>query len=410
MRILVVSPFPPYPPADGGKVRVYNLIRELSRRNEVTLLCFYSGEGELSALKELGRYCRVEAVERKEITGFQSLLFNIRHILSPHPIISVAYRSKRMSERLDALLATGSFDVVQIELTEMAPYLPVSFTGVKALTEQDLSFVTQYRRARNAPGIVWKAFFYIQWLKSRRLEKRVSGSFDLRIMMSESDAETLRGICKGDRLAVVPNGANLLRPGEALAPFPPGKRLLFIGSTGHWPNRDGLLYFHEAIFPVLKEMCPGVKLDVAGSDPAGALKPLASDPDIKLHGFVKETGPMLKGAVSIVPLRVGSGTRLKILEAMAAGSPVVSTSIGCEGIEVRNNENIIIADIPREFAEACKRLMEDRGLFERIRRGGYALVSEKYSWEKIAGRLEGIYMDILSEKGLAGIESRKALE
>ncbi|MBW7957424.1 MAG: glycosyltransferase [Deltaproteobacteria bacterium] len=405
MRILVVSPFPPYPPADGGKVRVFNLIRELSRRNEVTLLCFYSGNGELSALKELERYCRVEGVERRELTGLPSLLFNIRHILSPYPIISLAYRSKRMAERLNALLASGSFDVVQIELTEMGPYLPDKFAGVGALTEQDLSFVTQYRRARNAPGMVWKAFFYIQWLKSRRLEKKLSGRFDLRIMMSQADAEMLRKLCPGDRFQVVPNGATPLSPEEALAPFEPGKRLLYIGSTGHWPNRDGLLYFHEAIFPILKEICLGVKLDVAGSDPVGALKPLETDPDIKLHGFVKETGPMLKNAISIVPLRVGSGTRLKILEAMAAGSPVVSTSIGCEGIEVRNNENILIADSPREFAEACKRLMEDRSLSERIRKGGYALVSEKYSWEKIAAGLERKYMELLPEKGRAALET-----
>ncbi len=401
MRILVVSPFPPYPPADGGKVRVFNLIRELSRRNEMTLLCFYNGGSELSALKELERYCRVEAVERKELTGLPSLLFNVRHVLSPYPIISVAYRSKRMAERLNTLLASGSFDVVQIELTEMGPYLPESFAGVSSLTEQDLSFVTQYRRARNASGIAWKAFFYIQWLKSRRLEKKLAGRFDLRITMSRPDADTLRKLSPGDRILVAPNGANPLGPEEALAPFEPGKRLLYIGSTGHWPNRDGLLYFHDAIFPVLKEICPGVRLDVAGSDRAGALKPLEADPDIKLHGFVKETGPMLKGAVSIVPLRVGSGTRLKILEAMAAGSPVVSTSVGCEGIEVRNNENILVADTPREFAEACKRLMEDRSLSERIRRGGYALVSEKYSWERIAAGLEREYRELLREKGMA---------
>lgn len=409
MRILVVSPFPPFPPADGGKVRVFNLIRELSQRNEVTLLCFYAGEGELSDLKELERYCRVEPVERRELVGLGSLFFNMRHVLSPYPIISLAYRSKRMHERLNALLASGFFDVVQIELTEMARYLPEAFPGVKALTEQDLSFVTQYRRARNASGIVWKAFFYIQWLKSRWLERRVSGRFDLRILMSESDAKTLRKLCPGDRFLVTPNGANPLSPEEALAPFEPGKRLLYIGSTGHWPNRDGLLYFHEVIFPILKEICPGVKLDVAGSDPVGALKPLESDPDIRLHGFVKETGPMLKTAISIVPLRVGSGTRLKILEAMAAGSPVVSTSIGCEGIEARNNENILIADTPREFAEACKRLMEDRSLSDRIRRGGYALVTEKYSWEKIAAGLERRYMELLAEKGRKAPGNRKAL-
>ena len=224
-------------------------------------------------------------------------------------------------------------------------------------------------------------------------EPRYAERFDRCTTVSEIDRQLLLKANPRLRVDVIPNGVDIQKyqplPAENASPT-----LLFIGNMGYPPCVDAVLYFCREIFPLIRRKIGAAELWIVGRDPRPEVLQLNGD-GVHVTGRVDDVIPYYRqSAVCVVPLRAGGGTRLKILEAMALGRPVVSTTIGCEGLDVVDGEHLLIADTPEQFAEKTVRLLTDRQLYQHIAANGRQLVEDRYDWDKIAGRLMDVYAEI----------------
>jgi polysaccharide biosynthesis protein PslH len=214
------------------------------------------------------------------------------------------------------------------------------------------------------------------------------------VTVSEADRELFLSLGSGCSISIVSNGVDT----RTYLPFPlegRGKNILLIGSMDYKPNVDAALYFMGDIFPAVRKRHPDCTLTIVGKTPPDDIQRLAEEPGVNVHSNVADVQPYYqKALVSVVPLRSGGGTRLKILEAMAFGTPVVSTSIGCEGLDVENNRNILIADDPVDFAGQIITLLTDLKLWNRISLNGRDLVQENYDWEQISRKYRAILLEL----------------
>jgi glycosyltransferase involved in cell wall biosynthesis len=234
-------------------------------------------------------------------------------------------------------------------------------------------------------------------LFSKRTILKYARRFDKCIMVSEHDGDTLKRAGPDIDIAVVPNGvdATAYRPltNQSAAPV-----LLFVGKMNYHPNVDGAIFFCQEVFPLIKQQIPDAKLLIVGSEPRDSVQALASE-DVTVTGFVESVVPYYQQAlVSVVPLRSGGGTRLKILESMALGRPVVSTSLGCEGLKVTQEENILIADTPADFVTQTVRLLRDEALRQRLITNGRNLVEGTYDWQAITQQLLHLYSETINKQ------------
>ena len=234
----------------------------------------------------------------------------------------------------------------------------------------------------------------------KKWETKFAMNFDLCVTMYDNEKKFLQSINPKLNIAVIPNGVDV----ENFKPLPDNFRtnnLLYIGKMDYQPNVDAVLYFIKEIFPVIKRETKNIKFIIVGSNPAKEIKQLENNKDIIVTGYVNDVRPFYEQcALSVVPLRAGGGTRLKILESMAFGRPVISTSIGCEGLDVCNNENIIISDKPQEFARKTIELLQNKDFREKISKNARNLVECNYSWKSIAKRQIQIYEKLTKIKQL----------
>jgi glycosyltransferase involved in cell wall biosynthesis len=407
VNILIISPVFPYPLDEGAKERIFQIIKGLSRQNKIHLITFFRHQEELQYLSELNKYCtRIDTVYNPSWSMLKTILFNLLYFFSLTPTLAVMHQSKEMKRRIESALKNNHYDIIQIELTQMASYLKSAFriphSAIKnqtasVLVEHDVTFISRYRRLAHAPNPWMKLHWLIQYLKLKHFEVTYCRKFDLIITVSEQSKQELQKHCPASKISVIRTCVNLNRQ-PVFDKSSKYRKVLFLGSLSHWPNRDAVLYFYNSIFPLVKESKKDVQLLIVGKDSEILSNAIKEDKSVSLLGFVNDIKPLLEDAVSIAPIRYGSGTRTKILNYMALGSPVVSTSLGSEGLDVTHGENIIIADEPQEFAMAVTNLMKEDALRRRIAIGGYNLVKEKYQWDKSICDLQNEYIDVLNKK------------
>src|SRR5262249_50421747 len=288
-------------------------------------------------------------------------------------------------------------NIVQTEHSFLAPYvgaIPAATQCKTVLSLHNLG-VRQYSRMRYLHvDPAEKAALWLKWLTMIGWEIRYASRFDQTITVSSLDRDLLREGNPKLPVAVIPNGCDT----GALRPLPDtagGNGLLYVGTLGYPPNADAVLHFTQAILPLIRRRVPDAKLVVVGHRPPAAVRRLADRGEIVLAGSVGDLLPYYKEAkVSIVPLRAGGGTRLKILEAMALGRPVVSTRIGCEGLEVSDGQHLLVADAPTDFADRVVQLLTDAQLCRRLCQNARALVESVYDWSVICHRLLRLYEEL----------------
>ncbi len=382
-KILFLSPRLPYPLDTGGKIRTYHILRLLAGNFSVDLLTFIFSEQEKDFVFELEKQLRIK------IHSVDNKIFPPGIVLSAlrtgKPISYQKYFSVQFVDKLKSLLQENQYRKVHCDHLHMAQYVTIikqiSLDLPVRVDEHNVEYVIAERTKDRASNPVAKLLFSDQSSKVKRLEKQVCQEVDEIWVVSQEDKLILSNLIGDDKkITVVPNGVDL----EYFSFRPYGgneKGLVFIGSMDWLPNEDGMLFFIEAIWPKVKAVLPDLRLSIVGRSPSDRLLSKASW-DIVITGAVDDVRPYLYSAeVSIVPLRIGGGSRLKILESMAAGRVVVSTSLGAEGIECVNNEHIIIADNPDEFASAIIRLVRDITMRKRIAKTAYDLVEGKYKWK-----------------------------
>jgi Glycosyltransferase len=417
MKILLLAPYPPYPPRGGGTMRIYQMIRGLAQRHTLTCLTFAPDAAAERALAPLRDLCRVVSVRGP---APRSVLRRAWATLaSPFPDMALRNASPAFRAALHDLVAREQFDVVQAESIEMAPYLadlshsdgaPPAHRPWLLLDQFNAEYVLQKRAAltdlrvaltlshpvrRGAGGV----YSLIQWLKLAHYERDVMRKCDVTIVVSEEDRRALERI-GGTRFAVVPNGvdttffsrAALARDHRAPLSFA-APTLVFSGTLDFRPNVDALTWFVDAVLPQIHTRRPDVRLLAVGKRPAPVVRRLAGHGRLVLTGEVADVRPYLAGAtVYVVPMRIGGGIRLKVLEAFALEAPVVSTLLGVEGIVgLRDGIHCLLADTPQQFAGAILRLLDDPATRRELGAAGRELARAGYDWETIIPRLEAAY-------------------
>ena len=400
MKILIVDQFLPYPPADGGALRVFNLLKQVSQYHEVSFLTLVNGSEEDRVNADyLRQYCRVELVVRQFPSIQEHRRRQVRAILRREPMRNLIEYSEELAVKIRSLTERENFDIIDIQRPISAPYIhAISLTKRcrKILTMYDVPYV-QYHRIMSSERNwnVKRRVFMKDWLFSKQAIVRYGRLFDKCVLVSQSDRDILKKAAPDLDIAVIPNGVDVggySLLAESSSPIP---TLLFVGKMNYAPNVDGALFFCEEILPLIKQQVSDIRMLIVGQQPKSSIKALVSE-NVIVTGFVESVIPYYQQAiVSVVPLRSGGGTRLKILESMALGRPVVSTTLGCEGLRVTHEENILIADTPEEFARQTIRLLRDDQLRQCLIQNGRRLVESTYDWEAIAQQMLQIYDEAL---------------
>lgn len=402
-RILFLTPQMPYPPEQGAAIRNYHLIVQVATQHDVALLSFAQQVGQGAG--PLAELCRplIQVPMPPQRTARERLRFLLT---TGKPDMAFRLYSPAYAQALQELLRREPFDIVQVEGLEMACYVPLirGWLGERSpkliLDEYNAEYVLQQRafEADLRSPRRWPESFYsfIQWRRLERFEREICGLVDRVLVVSEADAKALRRLVKGLEPVIVPNGVDTTRYHPGLPALPLERpALLFTGKMDFRPNCDAMLWFHRHVWPLVRARAPHAHLYVVGKDPPPRFKPLQDDPSVTVSGYVPDILPYFGSAdVYIVPLRVGGGTRLKVLEAMAAGLPLVSTTLGVEGIALSPGKHALLADTPQAFAEAILSLLADPERRRALGAAARQFVLEHYDWRLIVPRLAPLYASL----------------
>lgn len=402
LRILWLKTGPLHPLDTGGKLRTFNMLRELARTHHITFLALSPEGTDAAHLRDAALYSHEQIWipwrdrARRSVAGF--VAGGLNAIASSLPFSIEKYRAKGMTAAIAERDRSGEHDLIVCDfLTPAVNFPPEELATPTLLFEHNVESVVLQRLAEHAGRRLVRTYFRSQWSRMRRFEVEACARCTAVVTVSDEDAATLRDELKlRNVIGSVPTGVDTEYFG-AVAPAPQPRTLIFLGSMDWMPNIDAMLWFTSAIWPMIKQEVPDVRLRIVGRRPPPSIQALTSDPAIHVSGTVPDVRPELARAeVMIVPLRVGGGTRIKIFEGMAAGLPVVSTRIGAEGLSVVGGENIVLADDPESFARETVRLLSSNEWRHRIATSGREMVREHFSWSSVTRVFAEHCMAVLS--------------
>ncbi len=391
MRILLVTDYLPYPAISGDTIRVYNLIRRISQYHEIHLLALFESPGLAESIAHLSKFCcRIEVVNHEWPNPLTCLPDMLTYYRQGKPFELRLLYSQKMSDLIRRLTSEEHYDIVQIEHSRLALYqesIDPDANCASTLTFHNVAYDQSKRISRIERNPISSLRTWIFARQLLKWEPSYAERFDRCFVVSEAEHQTLLANNSHLNIDVIPNGTDTRKYQRLKVNQDGPPALIFIGSMSYAPCVDGAVYFCEQILPYIQRTIQNVQVWIVGASPLPEVTRLAGE-NVHVTGYVEDVLPYYQQAtVSIVPLRAGGGTRLKILEAMALGRPVVSTSIGCEGLDVLHEQHLLIADEPDEFAKQTIRLLTDRALYRHIAEQARELVVENYDWDVIAEKL-----------------------
>jgi len=408
MKILMLSPFSPYPPNSGGRIRQWELIRYLGRRHNLTVVYNAFTEEESGMQKSIESSC-TKAVAVKHPQKY----------LSPdHPDLQrlpwpvKTFRTAEMLKTLEDV-QSFNFDAAIIEFIFMSHYhdlLPACTILHEHNIESDI-----FRQYADLPNITEakiyglrknRAFWKATWMLMAEFENKMWRSFPLRITVSEKDKQEMDSRCPFGRTIIVPNGVNTHTVG--LIQNAASRKILFMGTMDYYPNTDAAIYLVKSIMPLIWRKDPGISLCISGRNPPESVMALTSNYRVEVIAnpdSMREVASQC--CLTVVPLRLGGGTRLKILDSFAMGLPVVSTSLGCEGLSLMEGRHILIGDDAESFANAVLQVISDNILANTLRENGRMLVEERYDWGMIFRHLEQELLRLIEKTGANRLKSNR---
>jgi glycosyltransferase involved in cell wall biosynthesis len=390
VRILFLSRWFPFPPDNGSKIRIFNILRQLAERHEVALVAFGDPRDcdDLQARRALREFCSsVEVVRYREFrpSSVQATL----GLFSRQPRSFVDTFSPEMARAICDARERERPDLVIASQLQLVPYA-LSIEGIPAVLEE-LELTTFRDAVRRAGPIGSRVRASLTWLKLTDYLRRVLPRFAACTVASPAEQAILRqALPEYHAVSVIPNALDLSRyAGDFGSPQP--DTLIFSGALAYHANLDALRYFLADAYPLVRRAIPNVRLRVTGDNRAVDLSRLPDLAGVEFTGYLDDIRPALAQSwASVVPLRLGGGTRLKILEAMALGTPVISTSKGAEGLAVTDGESLLLADSPADFASQVTAVLRSPGLREHLARGGRQLVAGSYDWRAVGAKLEEV--------------------
>jgi glycosyltransferase involved in cell wall biosynthesis len=381
MRILFLSRWFPYPPDNGSRIRVFNLVKHLSVHHQVDLISFTSDPVTDEQLTALGHYCqRIEVVRHRPFNPGR--LTALMGFFSRRPRSVIDTYSAEMQRCVEEAGRDSSPDVVIASQLDMAPYAMAFAAVPKVLEEVELTVLYEkYARQRHP---LKRLRTGLMWWKSSRYVADLLRAFDACTVVSEQEREQVLRVSPGHRhVGIVPNGVDTTHYTGNFG-MPEADSLVYSGALTYFANFDAMSFFLREVFPLIRAQRPHVKLAITGRLDGVPIDRLACDGGVVFTGYVDDIRPVIgRSWSSVVPLRIGGGTRLKILESLALSTPVVSTSKGAEGLDLEPGRDILIADEPAAFAAAMVRLLQDQELRDRLSRHGQQTVKARYDWQII---------------------------
>jgi polysaccharide biosynthesis protein PslH len=409
LSILYVSHMPPSPPRFGAQARVHGLITELARRHDLTAAVLVDDEFDSEECRmAMQAYCR-EVVLVPNFYGQQGLtkrLLQLRSLASTQSFERLRVTVPALQRALDRILRGRRFDIVNLEFSYLGHFRlrqapPSEKLPALVVDSHNIDYDLARQYARDGSSLARRLYASANWRKLRQEELGTYRDADGVYLCSATDERRLLREVPEARTAVIPNAADVEyyqpRPTD---PPPDYRTVVFFGLLSYVPNIDGVIHFVQDIWPQIAEAHPDARCKIIGGRPPPSLLALAG-PRVELTGFVPDLRQHLAAAAAVVvPLRLGGGTRLKIVEAMAMGKAIVSTALGAEGIDAVAGRDLLIEDEPAAFANAVSRLLAQPGLAARIGQSARQLAVNRYAWSEAARALEGFYRGIL-EDGLA---------
>jgi glycosyltransferase involved in cell wall biosynthesis len=407
LNILYVSQMPASPPRFGAQARLHGLMTQLAQRHDITAVMLVDDEFDIEECRvAMQAYCR-EVVLIKNPYGRDGLakrLLQLRSVVSTRSFERLRVVVPEMQLALDRVLRANRFDIVNLEFTFLGHCdLRQAPEGAKipalVVDSHNIDYDLARQYTRTGGGLLRRLYAEANWRKLRREELSTYRNADGVYLCSVADQQRLLDDIPGARTMVIPNAADVdfykPRPTD---PQPGGRTVVFFGLMSYMPNIDGATYFIQEIWPRIADANPDARCKIIGGSPSPQLLALAG-PRIEFTGFVPDLRPHIaEAAAVIVPLRLGGGTRLKIVEAMAMGKAMVSTTLGAEGIDAVPGRDILIEDQPDAFADAVIRLLAEPDLAARIGNSARQLSEARYAWSAAAKALEGFYRQILDGK------------
>jgi len=391
--VLWVTAEPPDFGVGGGAVRQAQMLRALRRVfDPVDLVVVGAVEDDevraaVDAMQELAASPR-----RPSSSATRRRLRDLARVAARVPAEVADRRSERAVLR--AALSAGAplrrYSVVHVEHLGLAGVVPAAFDGLRSLDIQNVPSRMAEQARTTAPGSRQRWLLEREAAAAARFQRRAVGSVDVVSVVSAADAADL-GLASGTgrpRVLVVPNGVDPDAFASAAGPLPVAPNVVFTGTLDYLPNVDGIVWFTEEVWPRVIQRVPAARLSIVGRRPVGEVRRLTdAGRGVSLHPDVPDTQPFLAAArAAVVPIRIGSGSRVKALEAMASGRPVAATTVGLEGIEVSAGVHALVGDAPGQLAAAVVRLLEDDATAEQVGAAGRALVESRYAWESIGSR------------------------
>lgn len=395
MRILLLTQVLPYPPDSGPKIKTLNVIRHLVQKHDLTLVSFTRGDQSECAriLEKIAGEVHTVPIERAKTADARAL---VRSFTGRESFLIVRDDRAAMRSLIDRLVNENHYDLVVADQINMAQYAERVPGARKLLDAHNATWLLYKRMWQTLPAGPKKWTLGRDWRLMKEYEGRICREFDAVLAVSQEDRAALEEAAgAGVNITVAPISVDTERI-RFIQRSPDADRILHMGTMFWPPNVDGVLWFAREILPLIREVFPVAGFDIVGANPPREIASLAEkDSRVRVTGYVEDPVPYLeKAALSVVPLRAGGGMRVKILNAMAQGMPVVSTSLGAEGIAVESGKHVLIADSPADFAAAVTCLLSDRSLADSLAVAGRELVDQKYSLHSVGQTLDRLVDDL----------------
>ena len=401
MKVLWLSQNLPYPPKTGVLQRNYNLIREASTFAEVHLVAIVKQNilptyDEQVAARELKKLCASVTSVHLPIEQSKPLFLWVvlKSLFTKLPFTANWALSSELRRAIEAAAAKGPYDMVFFDTISLAPYRDLVNGSPTALNHHNIESHLLERRVDYESNALRRFYLGLEGRKLREYEAAVAGTFDTNLVVSRLDGDRLREICPSVSTAVLANGVDVgyFRRQSPLSAVEPG-HLIMVSGMNWFPNRDAVLHMAESVWPELSKRLPDARLTIVGASPPQQILDLAArDRRVTATGFVDDVRPYMERAqVYLCPMRDGGGTRLKILDALAMGVPIVATQMALEGIDVVPETDVLVANEPAEFVRQIERLVGDQALWTTLHSNGRSFVEQHFAWPVIRREMEAAF-------------------
>jgi len=391
-HILMLTPYLPYPPVSGGRMRTYNLLKNLCVDYDISLVCFGRPEERAFDITPLAEFCEYTVIDRAPSPD--TLQAALLSLTTPRPITMRLYHSEAMKQAIRDLLKKRPASAIHVESFYMLQNVPDEVDVPVLLSEPAIEYLAWQRHARVAQPWYTRPGIALEAIKMRFWEPRIWAQAQAVGAMSSIDEAIIHKAAPKAKIGLTPNGVDV----DFFQPNPLVDRdsstAVYMGDYKYFPNTDAVLYFAAEILPLVRVKKPDFRLVLLGKDPSSEILALKSE-HVIVTGLVDDTRPYLQSsALFICPLRSGSGTRFKLMEALACGCPVVSTTLGCEGLGAVDGEHMLIRDDPQAFADTIVYLLDHPAKGAAIGLAGRKWVAEKHAWSHSAALVKAAYEKI----------------